>query len=325
MDGIVLLLSQQFKFPPKTINACLGKVGKKYSLPPEDIAVIVSVNYLELLPDELLMGILVHVDLEELLAFCLVSRRIHVICEDEVFWKRRIKEEFGPAKKEKGKTYKQTYQKLSQRTLTVMMFFEYIEGILYVRPMWQGVSTNERKALQKLRKDFPKGLSLIVPSGKKLVLTSRSWRKLIKNQYLPDIPSEWDFISILSQRVPKNINLGDEVYLLLYIDLDNEVDVKVFSSTNQIKTWIAEGHLSELAPEIEATKRGKKEGYEVPGFMGGDPDFWSYKKTAQYLMSWLTFEHDIPPYQIEVGDEGHTLNLFKTSFEDHIFPKVQRQ
>ncbi len=55
-----------------------------------------SIDYLNLLPDEILIEILLNTDdLETLSRWCLTSKRINNICQDEFFWKRKYKKDFG--------------------------------------------------------------------------------------------------------------------------------------------------------------------------------------------------------------------------------------
>ena len=55
-----------------------------------------SIDYLDLLPDEILLEILIKTDdLETLSGWCRTSKRINNICQDEVLWKRKYQKYFG--------------------------------------------------------------------------------------------------------------------------------------------------------------------------------------------------------------------------------------
>ncbi len=60
--------------------------------PPSNL----SIDYLNLLPDEILLEILLKTDdLETLSALCRTSKRINLICQDEFFWKQKYQKDFG--------------------------------------------------------------------------------------------------------------------------------------------------------------------------------------------------------------------------------------
>ena len=60
--------------------------------PPSNL----SIDYLDLLPDEILLEILIKTDdLETLSGLCRTSKRINLICQDKFFWKRKYKKDFG--------------------------------------------------------------------------------------------------------------------------------------------------------------------------------------------------------------------------------------
>ncbi len=60
--------------------------------PPSNL----SINYLNLLPDELLLEILIKTDdLDTLSRWCQTSKRINNICQDKVLWKQKYQKNFG--------------------------------------------------------------------------------------------------------------------------------------------------------------------------------------------------------------------------------------
>ncbi len=55
-----------------------------------------SIDYLNLLPDEILLEILIKTDdLKTLSRWCRTSKRINNICQDKVLWKRKYQKDFG--------------------------------------------------------------------------------------------------------------------------------------------------------------------------------------------------------------------------------------
>ena len=73
-----------------------------------------SVDYLDLLPDEILLEILIKTDdLETLSGWCRTSKRINNICQDEVLWKRKYQKDFGLSGKTvlaEGETWGELYK-----------------------------------------------------------------------------------------------------------------------------------------------------------------------------------------------------------------------
>ncbi len=60
--------------------------------PPQNL----SIDYLDLLPDELLVEILLKTDdLETISRLCRTSKRINLICQDKFFWHRKYQKDFG--------------------------------------------------------------------------------------------------------------------------------------------------------------------------------------------------------------------------------------
>nr|QBK91315.1 MAG: F-box and regulator of chromosome condensation repeat protein [Pithovirus LCPAC202] len=73
-----------------------------------------SIDYLDLLPDEILLEILIKTDdLETLSGWCRTSKRINNICQDEVLWKRKYQKDFGLSGKTvlaEGETWGELYK-----------------------------------------------------------------------------------------------------------------------------------------------------------------------------------------------------------------------
>ncbi len=74
-----------------------------------------SVDYLNLLPDEILVEILLKTDdLKTLSRLCRTSKRINLICQDGFFWHRKYHKDFGGTILVEGETWRELYK---QRTL----------------------------------------------------------------------------------------------------------------------------------------------------------------------------------------------------------------
>ena len=78
--------------------------------PPSNL----SIDYLDLLPDELLLEILLKTDdLKTLSSLCRTSKRINLICQDEFFWKQKYQKDFGgDVILAKGDTWKEKYKQM---------------------------------------------------------------------------------------------------------------------------------------------------------------------------------------------------------------------
>ncbi len=78
--------------------------------PPQNL----SIDYLDLLPNEILLEILLKFDdLKTLSKLCRTSKRINNICQDEFFWKRKYQKDFGLSGEitlAEGETWKDRYQ-----------------------------------------------------------------------------------------------------------------------------------------------------------------------------------------------------------------------
>ena len=78
--------------------------------PPKNL----SVDYLNLLPDEILVEILLKInDLETLSELCRTSKRINLVCQDKFFWHRKYQKDFGLSSKTalvEGETWKELYK-----------------------------------------------------------------------------------------------------------------------------------------------------------------------------------------------------------------------
>ena len=95
---------------------------------------------------------------------------------------------------------------------------------------------------------------------------------------------------------------------------------------NDIKAQIAHGNLTELIEDIENSKneiRAPTNSYFVPEMIDNDSEWWSYKKTAKYIIKWLedTSQH-VLKNQIPMGNDGDVLYLKKTKFEDYTSPHI---
>lgn len=74
-----------------------------------------SLNYLNLLPDEMLLKVLIETDdLETLSKWCQTSKRVNQICQDKELWKQKYQKNFGLSGEETlmiGDTWKQRYER----------------------------------------------------------------------------------------------------------------------------------------------------------------------------------------------------------------------
>ncbi len=72
-----------------------------------------SIDYLDLLPDEILLEILLKTDdLETLSALCRTSKRINNICQDKFFWKRKYQKDFDiDTTLAEGETWQKQYKR----------------------------------------------------------------------------------------------------------------------------------------------------------------------------------------------------------------------
>ncbi len=74
-----------------------------------------SLNYLNLLPDEMLLKVLIETDdLKTLSKWCQTSKRINNICQDKELWKQKYRKNFGLSGEETlmiGETWKQRYER----------------------------------------------------------------------------------------------------------------------------------------------------------------------------------------------------------------------
>ena len=75
-----------------------------------------SVNYFNLLPDELILEILLKIDdLKTLSKLCQTSKNINNICQDEFFWHRKFRKDFGLRGNiilSEGDTWKELYKQM---------------------------------------------------------------------------------------------------------------------------------------------------------------------------------------------------------------------
>ncbi len=71
-----------------------------------------SVDYLNLLPDEILVEVLLKTDdLETLSKWCQTSKRVNDICQDKFFWHRKYQRDFGEITLFEGETWKELYKR----------------------------------------------------------------------------------------------------------------------------------------------------------------------------------------------------------------------
>ncbi len=78
--------------------------------PPQNL----SIDYLDLLPDELLVEILLKTDdLKTLFKWCRTSKRINFICQDKFFWHRKYQKDFGETTLAEGGSWKDLYKQMS--------------------------------------------------------------------------------------------------------------------------------------------------------------------------------------------------------------------
>ena len=71
-----------------------------------------SLNYLELLPDEMLLKVLLETDdLKTLSKWCQTSKRVNQICLDEGFWHNKYRKDYYETKLMEGETWKMRYKR----------------------------------------------------------------------------------------------------------------------------------------------------------------------------------------------------------------------
>ncbi len=76
-----------------------------------------NLNYLDLLPDEMLLKLLSETDdLKTLSKWCQTSKRVNQICLDEGFWHNKYRKDYGEHKLMEGKTWRAEYK---QRKLSI--------------------------------------------------------------------------------------------------------------------------------------------------------------------------------------------------------------
>ena len=76
-----------------------------------------NLNYLELLPDEMLLKLLSETDdLKTLFKWCQTSKKINQICQDEGFWHNKYRKDYGETKLMEGETWREQYK---QRKLNI--------------------------------------------------------------------------------------------------------------------------------------------------------------------------------------------------------------
>ncbi len=76
-----------------------------------------NLNYLDLLPDEMLLKLLVETDdLETLSKWCQTSKRVNRIYQDEGLWKQKYLKDFGETKLIESETWRELYKR---RTLNI--------------------------------------------------------------------------------------------------------------------------------------------------------------------------------------------------------------
>lgn len=75
-----------------------------------------SLNYLNLLPDEMLLKVLLETDdLKTLSKWCQTSKRVNRICQDEGFWRNKYRKDFGiESKLMEGETWRGEYKRKIQ-------------------------------------------------------------------------------------------------------------------------------------------------------------------------------------------------------------------
>lgn len=70
-----------------------------------------NLNYLELLPDEMLLKVLIETDdLKTLSKWCRTSKRVNRICQDEGLWKQKYLKDFGETKLIESETWRERYK-----------------------------------------------------------------------------------------------------------------------------------------------------------------------------------------------------------------------
>ena len=71
-----------------------------------------SVDYLDLLPNEILVEILLKTDdLETIFRLCRTSKRINLVCQDEFFWHRKYQKDFGLTVLFEGDSWVELYKR----------------------------------------------------------------------------------------------------------------------------------------------------------------------------------------------------------------------
>ena len=73
-----------------------------------------NLNYLNLLPDEMLLKLLLETDdLKTLFKWCQTSKRVNQICRDEGFWHNKYRKDYGESALEKGETWREEYKQIT--------------------------------------------------------------------------------------------------------------------------------------------------------------------------------------------------------------------
>ena len=192
-----------------------------------------SIDYLNLLPDELLLEILLKTDdLKTLSGLCRTSKRINNICQDEFFWHRKYQKNFGFSSRGsrglsdgnvtlvKGNTWKERYKQ---------MFLPEINSPISIKCGGYGI-IDQKGNLYMTGEEEILGIG-IQPQGLLGVIS--------KKQHLVKFPSN-DRNSSLSNPYnpqPKVISISGEFFKVAAVTADGKAYVwgrDVFGSNNLI-------------------------------------------------------------------------------------------
>ena len=90
-----------------------------------------NLNYLDLLPDEMLLKLLIETDdLKTLFKWCQTSKRINNICKDEGLWKEKYRKDFGETILMEGETWRELYKQRKLNTNSPISGRSYHYGII---------------------------------------------------------------------------------------------------------------------------------------------------------------------------------------------------
>jgi len=153
MEVIEKILAREYGVKVSHIRQCLEATSEEHDITQERVGEILlshRIEYLEKLPDELLIHIMMRLDYQTLVFFCSVSKRINTICDDEIFWKNKLAQDYPEVQKSNEKTFKQAY--ISHSTILNIKKGNY-KGYEYNEDMRKWLKKQIRR-LEKQEKDM---------------------------------------------------------------------------------------------------------------------------------------------------------------------------